>query len=183
MHDVVDRRYVRRQRRSADARASAVSVLRWPSSRSSGVFEMFGAQEGGWFGSLDAESSNPARGENALLVSASRSVGPDAPAVLLSLVNTSPGQAVKLSLRLAGPTPNSIAGTILTAPPADQEAPATPGGPGAAHPVVFDGAVLRGKVVDVTVPARSVVVLTVRQRRRSVLRSGSAHGSIGTAVR
>jgi hypothetical protein len=55
--------------------ASPVSVLRWPSSGATdGAFEMFSAREDG---------------ENVLLVSASRTVAPDAPGVHLSFVNTS----------------------------------------------------------------------------------------------
>jgi hypothetical protein len=180
MHDVVDRRYARRERRSADASGSAVSVLRWPSGRSSGVFEMFGARETGWFGSLESAPPDPERGENVLLVSASRTATPDGPAVLLSLVNTSPGQAVKLSLRLAGPTPRSVTGTILTTPAGDGEALARSGESTPPQPAMFCAAVLRGKTVDVTVPARSVVVLTVRQRRLVALRSRPV-GAIGTA--
>ena len=115
--------------------ASPVSVLRWPSGGpADGVFEMFSAQEDG---------------ENVLLVSASRQQPRDTPGAHLSFVNTSPSQAVKLSLKLAGSAPASIAGRVLTLPAM------------AAAP--FHGATLRGRIVEITVPARSVVVLTVHQ--------------------
>ena len=149
MNRVLDVRRSRRRRRSpSDGLAPAVSVLRWPSNRSTdGVFEMFGAQGAGRFGSPQ-EPADSTNGENVLFVTASRRAAPDTPAVLLSLVNTSPSEAVRLSIKLAGRTPASLAGTILTAPSI------TPG--------AFHGAVLKEKVVEITVPARSVVVLTVQ---------------------
>ena len=122
---------------------------------------MFGAQEGGRFGSLDGESPDaPWSRENILLVSASRSVAPDRPRVQLSLVNTSLSQAAKLSVKLAGRAPKSVTGSVLTAPPTA----AIHGfdGTDTAQPAAFDGAVLKGRVVEITVPARSVVVLTFR---------------------
>ena len=116
--------------------ASPVSVLRWPSSGDTdSAFEMFSAREDG---------------ENVLLVSASRTVAPDAPGVHLSFVNTSSSQAVKLSLKLAGPPPASIGGTVLTVP--------------SATTAPFHGAVLKENLVAITVPAASVVVLTVHEQ-------------------
>ena len=91
------------------------------------------------------------RPDNMLLVGSSRAAARAAPAVLLSFINTSPSEAVRLSVKLAGRTPTSMAGTILTAPPL-------------AACAEFRGAVLKGKIVEVTVPARSLVVLTVHQR-------------------
>lgn len=142
---------------------------------------MFSARETGRFAGREPQSDG-ANGENILLVSASRRVTPAAAAVLLSFINTSPSEAVKLSVRLAGRTPASMAGTILTAPPlaasgdaARDDGPASK----AALPVPFHGAVLKGKVVEITVPARSVVVLTVHQQvaaaaRREPARRASA---------
>jgi alpha-L-arabinofuranosidase len=150
---------MRRGRRSAGEHAAEVSVLRWPTGRSAGgVFEMFSAQETGWFGTA---SIDPAHGENVLLVGASRRDDPDAPAVLLSLVNTSPSDAVRLSVKLGGPTPRSVGGTILTLPLLRRVHGDSP-----AHgvePAPFAGATLTGRVVAITVPARSVVVVTVSQ--------------------
>jgi hypothetical protein len=93
--------------------------------------------------------------------------------VLLSFVNTSPGEAVKLSLKLAGPAARSVAGTILTAPslPGARSVAPAPAAPAAGQPVPFHGAVARGKVLEITVPARSVVVLTVRQDEPTPLRA------------
>jgi alpha-L-arabinofuranosidase len=120
---------------------------------------MFSARESNMFGSAGPESLDSVYArENILLVSASRSTAPDPPAVQLSLVNTSLSQAVKLSVKLAGPRPTSVAGSVLTAP----TAAASEGfeASSVSQPVPFHGAVLKGKTVAVTVPARSVVVLS-----------------------
>jgi hypothetical protein len=162
------------ERQTTTAAAPAVSVLRWPSGRArGGVFEMFSAKETGWFDMPEPEALDATQGENLLLVSASRSATPGQPAVLLSFVNTSPGEAVKLSLKLAGPAATAVTGTIVTAPPmlsghagrgrSPDVLPTEP-------PAPFHGAVVRGKVVEITVPARSVVILTVRQEEPAALR-------------
>jgi hypothetical protein len=172
MHRLLDRPRATRGPLSPEAPAPAVSVLRWPPGRSaSGVFEMFSARE-----TSRLASWKPGAGagcENVLLVSASRRVTPAAPAVLLSFINTSTSEAVRLSVKLAGRTPTSMAGTILTAPPlaagggSCAEAPAA----NVADPVAFRGAVLKGKIVEITVPARSVVVLTVHQHAAATRRT------------
>lgn len=159
MNRVLAPRPARRGRRSPDARASTVSVLRWPAGRSAdGVFEMFSAREANAIGSPQAESLDSAYArENILLVSATRAVAPET-AVQISLVNTSQSQAVKISIKLAGRPPKSMAGSVLTAPPMGArigcEALNVP------EPAPFHGAVLNGRIVAITVPARSVVVLT-----------------------
>ena len=157
---VLDPRWASRRRRSSGAGVPGVSVLRWPAGRSAdGVFEMFSAQGTGRLASPDPESLDSAHGrENILLVSASRKVAPDRPAVQLSLVNTSVSQAVKLSVKLAGRPPKSMAGSVLTASP--MAARGRFDALNAPQPAAFHGAVLKGKIVEITVPARSVVVLT-----------------------
>jgi hypothetical protein len=166
MNRVLDVARPRRRRRSSDGLAPSVSVLRWQSGPSpDGVFEMFSAYEAGRFGSLQPDSPDSASGENVLLVSASRRTAPETPAVWLSLANTSPFQAVKLSVKLAGRTPSSVTGTILTAPPLTSRKNLGRKRSCEAHsgaPSAFRDAVLKGKVVEITVPARSVVVLTVQ---------------------
>ncbi len=119
---------------------------------------MFSARQAGPCAFRDGQAAEGR--ENVLLVSASRSAAFDTPAVHLSFVNTSPSQAVKLALTLAGPAPTSLAGTVLTVPPtAVGEGFDAAGLP---RPAAFRGAVLNGKAVAITVPARSVVVLTLR---------------------
>ena len=49
------------------------------------------------------------------MVSAAATRAADGSAIHLSLANTSPTQAVTLSVKLAGLTPKSVAGRVLTA--------------------------------------------------------------------
>ena len=119
---------------------------------------MFSAREAGRFASLEAESLDSAYArENILLVSATRGAAPET-AAQISLVNTSLSQAVKLSFKLAGRPPKSMAGSVLTAPP--MGAPVGFEALNVPRPAAFHGAVLNGRIVTITVPARSVVVLT-----------------------
>ena len=146
--------------------APAVSVLRWRSGPSAdAVYQLFSAHEAGRFGALEPQSPDSTDGENVLLISSSRRAAPGPTGTLLSFVNTSPSQAVRLSVKLAGRTPKSVTGTILTAPPATPNKPEARTGPDGSNPdglSAFRGSVLKGKVVEITVPATSVVVLTVQ---------------------
>ena len=166
MNPVLDGGQPRRRRRWSNGLAPAVSVLRWRSGPSAdAVYQLFSAQEVGRFGTLEPQLPDSPDGENVLLVSSSRRTAPDPPGILLSLVNTSPSQAVRLSVKLAGRTPTSVTGTILTAPPTAPRKPVASTERGALSPSgssAFRGSVLKGKVVEITVPATSVVVLTVQ---------------------
>jgi hypothetical protein len=128
------------RRRSPAEGGDAVSLLRW--------------------GAADA-----AGGENVLFVSTSRRRAPDDAGVLLSLANTSPSQAVTLSVTLAGPPPRLVTGTVLTVPlaaPRKTEGRQRAGTINRASVSAFHGSIVRGKVVQITVPATSVVVLTLQ---------------------
>ena len=166
MNPVLDRRRPRGRRRSSAGPAPAVSVLRWRSGPSAdAVYQLFSAQEVGRFGALETPAPGATDGENVLLISSSRRTAPSPPGILLSLVNTSPSQAVRLSVKLAGRTPTSVTGTILTAPPTTLRTPMARTRAGALSAVgssAFRGSILKGKVVEITVPATSVVVLTVQ---------------------
>ena len=158
----------RGRRRSSAGPAPAVSVLRWRSGPSAdAVYQLFSAQEVGRFGALETPAPGATDGENVLLISSSRRTAPSPPGILLSLVNTSPSQAVRLSVKLAGRTPTSVTGTILTAPPTTPHTPmartrARARALSAVGSSAFRGSILKGKVVEITVPATSVVVLTVQ---------------------
>jgi alpha-N-arabinofuranosidase len=80
--------------------------------------------------------------------------------VHLSLANTSPVQAVTLSVKLAGVAPTSVAGRVLTAP--TMNAHNTFSAPTAVQPVAFDGASVTGDTVAIKLPAKSVVILTLK---------------------
>ena len=163
MHLVLDGRPPRARRRSSTRPAPAVSVLRWRSGPGTGgVHPLFSVNEAGRLGASALQSPDSPDGDNVLLVGSSRRAEPGPPGIVLSLVNTSPTEAVTLSVKLAGPTPTSVTGTILSAPPmAPGERGANRGSNGA-RLGAFCGSVLKGKVVQVTVPATSVVVLTVQ---------------------
>ena len=77
----------------------------------------------------------------------------------VSLANTSPTQGVTLTVKLAGVSPKSVAGRILTAPA--MNAHNTFEAPDSVMPATFTGATLKGDALAVTLPAKSVVVLTL----------------------
>jgi hypothetical protein len=70
-----------------------------------------------------------------------------------------------LSVLLAGRPPTSVTGKVLMVPSATpcRTGPRQGHGPRSHAGVsVFSGSILKGKVVEITVPATSVVVLTVQ---------------------
>jgi alpha-N-arabinofuranosidase len=125
------------------------------------VFEMFKVHQGGTFLPVELQSPDYAFGQDAIpMVSASATRAAGGPAVHVSLANTSPTQPVALSLALTGLAPKTVAGRILTAGAMD--AHNTFGAPNAVQPTAFTGATLKGNALEVTLPARSVVVLTLQ---------------------
>jgi alpha-N-arabinofuranosidase len=94
------------------------------------------------------------------MVSASATRAADGSAVHLSLANTSPSQAVALTVKLAGLTPKAVTGRILTATALD--AHNTFDAPNAVQPAAFTGATLKGDMLEVKLPAKSVVVLALK---------------------
>jgi len=81
-------------------------------------------------------------------------------ATVVALVNLDPNKAMPVSAALAGATPTQASGEILTAPAMD--ARNTFEAPDAVHPVPFTGASLTGGKLSLTLPPKSVVVLTLR---------------------
>jgi alpha-N-arabinofuranosidase len=125
------------------------------------VFEMFKVHQGGTFLPVDLQSPDYVFGQEKIpMVSASATRAADGSAVHLSLANTSPSQAVTLTVKLAGLAPTSVAGRVLTAPA--MNAHNTFEAPDAVRPAAFDGATLRGDALEVKLPAKSVVVLALR---------------------
>jgi alpha-N-arabinofuranosidase len=94
------------------------------------------------------------------MVSASATRAADGSAVHLSLANTSPSQAVALTVKLAGVAPKSVAGRVLTAPA--MNAHNTFEAPNAVQPGAFAGATLTGDTLEVKLPAKSVVMLALK---------------------
>jgi alpha-L-arabinofuranosidase len=125
------------------------------------VFEMFKAHQGGTFLPLDLQSPDYAFGQERIpMVSASATRAADKSAVHLSLVNTSPAQAVTVSVKLAGVAPKLVAGRVLTAPA--MNAHNTFAAPDAMKPATFDGASIKGDTLEVKLPAKSVAILTLK---------------------
>lgn len=125
------------------------------------VFEMFKVHQGGTFLPVDLQSPDYAFGQEKIpMVSASATRAADGPTVHLSLANTSPVQAVALSVKLSGFSPRSAAGRALTAPA--MNAHNTFDAPDAVAPAVFGGASLEGDTLNVKLPPRSVVVIALR---------------------
>jgi alpha-N-arabinofuranosidase len=124
------------------------------------VFEMFKVHQGGTFLPVELHSPDYAFGQEKIpMVSASATRAKDGSAVHLSLANTSPGQGVTLTVKLAGLTAKSVAGRVLTA--TAMNAHNTFEAPDAVQPAAFDGARLEGDTLAVKLPAKSVVVLAL----------------------
>jgi len=124
------------------------------------VFEMFKVHQGGTFLPIELQSPDYAFGQEKIpMLSASATRAADGSAVHLSLANTSPAQAVTLSVKLAGLVPKSVTGRILTAPTMD--AHNTFETPNAVQPTAFAGAVVGSDTLEVKLPAKSVVVLAL----------------------
>jgi len=81
-------------------------------------------------------------------------------ATVVALVNLDPNKAMPVSAALAGVTVTQASGDILTAPAMD--ARNTFDAPDTIHPVPFTGASLAGGKLSLTLPPKSVVVLTLR---------------------
>ena len=124
------------------------------------VFEMFKVHQGGTLLPVELQSPDYMFGQERIpMVSASATRAGDGSAVHLSLANTSPAQAVTLTVKLAGLAPKSVAGRVLTAPAMD--AHNTFDGPNAVQPAAFAAAAVKGDTLEVKLPARSVVVLAL----------------------
>jgi len=125
------------------------------------VFEMFKVHQGGTLLPIDLQSPDYALGQEKIpMVSASATRAADKSAVHLSLANTSPQQAVTVSVKLAGLAPASVTGRVLTAPAIN--AHNTFAAPDAVKPTPFDGASVSGDSLQVKLPAKSVVILTLK---------------------
>ena len=125
------------------------------------VFEMFKVHQGGTFLPVELQSPDYAFGQEKIpMVSASATRAADGSAIHLSLANTSPAQPVTLSVKLAGLTPKSVAGRVLTAAAID--AHNTFEAPNAVQPAAFGGATVKGDMLEVKLPAKAVVVLALK---------------------
>ncbi|HWA09746.1 MAG TPA: alpha-N-arabinofuranosidase [Opitutaceae bacterium] len=121
------------------------------------VFDMFKVHQGATSLGLQLVSPDYVLGANripAVSASASRDA---AGKIHVSLANADPKNAVALDCRLTGVAAKSVSGTVLTAP--DFTAHNTFDQPDAIAPKVFNGATVTAGGLNVTLPAKSVVVL------------------------
>ncbi len=125
------------------------------------VFEMFKVHQGGTFLPIDLQSPDYVFGQEKIpMLSASATRAADKSAVHISLANTSPAQALTAFVKFAGIVPTSVTGRVLTTPA--MNAHNTFAAPDAVHPAAFAGASLKGQSLEVKLPAKSVVVLTLK---------------------
>jgi alpha-N-arabinofuranosidase len=124
------------------------------------IFEMFNAHQGATLLPTDLTSPDYTLGSDkipAVSASASRDA---AGKVHLSLANTDPNKAIKVSCELRGLTSKSVSGRVLTAPAINSHN--TFDAPNAVEPQTFNGATLADGKLSVELPAKSVVVLELQ---------------------
>jgi alpha-L-arabinofuranosidase len=80
--------------------------------------------------------------------------------IALALVNLDPNKAIAVSVAIAGANLSQVSGSLLTA--AAMDAHNTFENPDMVHPIAFTGATIAGRGLSLTVPAKSLVVLTLR---------------------
>jgi alpha-N-arabinofuranosidase len=80
--------------------------------------------------------------------------------IVIGLTNLDPHQAVDISTVLAGVSASNVTGEVLTGEAMDAHNSFE--APNAVHPVAFTGATLAGGKLSVTLPPKSVVVLTLQ---------------------
>jgi alpha-N-arabinofuranosidase len=80
--------------------------------------------------------------------------------VHVALVNVDPNRPIKVQVAVSGLTANAVTGRILTA--AAMDAHNGFEAPDAVTPATFTGATVAGDRLDVTLPAKSIVVLQLR---------------------
>jgi alpha-N-arabinofuranosidase len=125
------------------------------------VFEMFKVHQGGPFLRVELQSPDYACVADKIPAgSASATKAADGRTAHLSLANTHPRDALVLTVKLAGISPTSAAGRLLTAP--TMQAHNTFAAPDAVKPVRFEGVTLAGGTLTLTLPAKSVAVIELR---------------------
>ena len=81
-------------------------------------------------------------------------------ATYVALVNLDPGRAASVQVTVAGMRPTAVAGRIITA--ATMDARNSFEHPDVVHPTDFTGATVNGETLRVPLPAKSIVVLSLR---------------------
>ena len=121
------------------------------------VFEMFKVHQGATYVPVEVKTGDYVLGGETLprvSVSATRN---QEGVMHVSLVNTHPSEAVPVTCRIEGASPDTVRGRILTAP--DMNSHNTFDQPQAVQPVPYQDAKLVGGTLGMTLPPKSVVVL------------------------
>jgi alpha-N-arabinofuranosidase len=125
------------------------------------VFQMYAVHQGATSVPVDLTAPDYTKAAGTTLPSLQASASRDAAGrVHLSLVNLDPTRDAHVTASLAGLTPTSVSGRLLTAPTIT--AHNTFDHPDVVKPVDFTTAKLTGQTVDFIIPAKSVLVLELR---------------------
>jgi alpha-N-arabinofuranosidase len=124
------------------------------------VFEMYKVHQGGTFLPVTLDSPPYGFGNGTIPAISASATRDNAGRVHLSIANADPNRSFTLNVKLAGLTPTSVSGRVLTAP--SITAHNTFDAPDAVSPKDFDGAKLRGGQLEVSLPSKSVAVIALR---------------------
>jgi len=123
------------------------------------VFEMYKVHQGATFLPLELQpraetSASPFR---PFMTTASRD---ETGAIHVSVANPDLHHSLTLRCKLTGATPKTVSGRILTAPTIDTCN--TFAAPNAVQPATFSGATIVGDTLELTLPAKSIVVIELK---------------------
>jgi alpha-N-arabinofuranosidase len=125
------------------------------------VFDMYKVFQGATYLPLEVTSPPYAVGGGKALDAVQASAGRDAAgAVHIGLVNIDPTRPVTVAVKLQGVTAGSVSGRVLAGPA--MNAANTFEAPNTVTPAAFTGASVRGDTLTATLPAHSVVVLSLK---------------------
>jgi alpha-N-arabinofuranosidase len=125
------------------------------------VFEMFKVHQGGTFLPVELQSPDYVfGGEKIPALSAAATRAADGKTVHLSLVNTNPNQPGTVAVTLAGISPTSAVGRLLTA--TTMQTHNTFASPDGVKPVPFAGVTLKAGVLEVRLPAMAVAIVELK---------------------
>ncbi len=124
------------------------------------VFEMYKVHQGATLLPTDINCAPYEHGDESIPAISASASRDDEGTVHLSLCNLNPGGEMSISCELRGMKPTSVTGRVLTAEAINTHN--TFEHPESVMPVTFDGATLTRNVVQLVLPAKSIVVLEIQ---------------------
>ena len=124
------------------------------------VFKMYEPFQDATYLPVDLTTPQYVQGGNsvpALSLSAARAASGS---LVVALVNLDPHKAIAVSFAIPGASPSQVRGSLLTA--AAMDAHNTFENPNLVHPVAFNTATINEHGLSLTVPAKSIIVLSLR---------------------